>query len=118
MVASLTSEFVIGYLDDITLGGETDSVLEDFSRIELTAGAIGLSLNHAKCEVTCRDDEARSKFIKRGIHLKEVGREELTLLGAPLMPGPAVDGALIEKCTDLQTTSVRLLLLQLMIASF
>ena len=44
LLLSLRSELVLGYLDDITIGGEPDSVAKDFILLESKAAEIGLKL--------------------------------------------------------------------------
>jgi len=51
VVQSLTSDVVIAYLDDVTLGGRADRVLVDVSTFQREAAQLGLSLNPAKSEV-------------------------------------------------------------------
>ena len=43
------------YLDDVTLGGSVDVVMEDLDIIEWAADDLGLHLNHLKSEVICEE---------------------------------------------------------------
>ena len=45
LVQQLQSEFNVFCLDDGTLGGSLEEVLEDFSTVEQMAGELGLQLN-------------------------------------------------------------------------
>ena len=69
LVSSLGSELVLGYLDDITLGGGTDTVIRDFLQLESKAADLGLSLNRSKCELICLISAARRQFSSRDIVL-------------------------------------------------
>ena len=51
LLLSIQSELVSGYLDDIGIGGDVDSVTSDIARLKLGANSIGLSLNESKSEV-------------------------------------------------------------------
>ena len=51
----LCSELIIGYLDDITLGGDVKSVSDDFDVIRSEGERLGLTLNIAKCELITRN---------------------------------------------------------------
>ena len=51
LLTECTSELRIGYLDDITLGGETLSVANEIVRLRDGAAEMGLFLNERKCEV-------------------------------------------------------------------
>ena len=46
---NLQSPLVLGYLDDLTLGGAAAGVAADVETIERECREMGLSLNHAKC---------------------------------------------------------------------
>ena len=45
MLQSLSSDIVIGYLDDITLGGAEPDLAADFSMIQVQGEAVELKLN-------------------------------------------------------------------------
>ena len=51
LLVSLKSELVGAYLDDITLGGDAETVSTDFEDLEKHARDLGLSLNQSKCEI-------------------------------------------------------------------
>jgi len=53
-------DFVAGYLDDFTLGGTVESLITQVHMLETSAGLLGLSLNHTKCEIICLTDQTRS----------------------------------------------------------
>ena len=94
--SDVTSCFNCWYLDDGTIGGHVDSVCEDLKRLIPAMAAIGLALNHAKCEIivpreatteqiSCFTNKLHS-VIPGAAVLKDY---ELTTLGAPLTEAAA-----------------------------
>jgi hypothetical protein len=47
----LRSELVLGYLDDVAIGGEAMCLLKDFPHPETAGEKVGLELNRSKFEV-------------------------------------------------------------------
>ena len=88
----MRSGFKLGYLDDLSLGGDAEAVLHDMARIEELGSTLGISLNRPKCEYypeANRNDRELENFRRRD-------RDELTLLGAPLFRGATLDETLQE----------------------
>ena len=112
LLGSLGSELVLGYLDDGSMGGRADIVAQDFLTLEAGALELGLKLNRSKCEVAGHTPESRDLFSAKGITITETKLEDLTLLGAPLLPGDGVDAILKAKREELETLASRLPLLQ------
>ena len=108
LLSSTKSSITIGYLDDVSLGGEANTVAEDFVMLEKSAAKLGLTLNRNKCEVVGLTDTSRLLFVTRGISLKEVDAGALTLLGSPLMSGDGLDSMLASKKNDLMILAGRL----------
>src|SRR6218665_3711488 len=52
---TLTSEFKIGFLDDVTLGGNAGGVGHDLQIMTKLKTSMGLCLNQSKCEVYAPD---------------------------------------------------------------
>jgi len=99
----------LGYLDDLTLGGEQSVVAKDVERVAEVGQAMGLTLNINKCELitepgTVIQDHVLKSFKKVPVH-------EATLLGAPLTQSPALDQAWSERCSDLARAVDRLQLI-------
>jgi len=89
LLKSLRSELPLGYLDDLTLGGEQSVVAKDVERVAEVGHAMGLALNINKCELitepgTVIQDPVLKSFKRVLVH-------EATLLGASLTQGPALD---------------------------
>jgi len=74
---------------------------------ESRASAIGLRLNHAKCEVIGLSRESRAAWLSTGLSFLLREPEEASLLGAPLHV-QLIDKAIEEKCEALQRAMVRL----------
>ena len=54
LIVQLTSEFVVFYLDDCTLGGRVGEALQDLQMVECAAKDLGLQLNKGKSEIIAR----------------------------------------------------------------
>ncbi|KAJ0170830.1 hypothetical protein K1T71_013602 [Dendrolimus kikuchii] len=59
IITRLKSKFNVWYLDDGTLGGEVDDVLEDFTILTKELKTIGLEINLSKCEYYISNTEPR-----------------------------------------------------------
>ena len=70
----------------------------------------GLQLNPSKCEMVCSNIDILNEYPVFN-EFKRVKKEDLTLLGAPVQKGKAVDKALDTKTTELKTAIGRLSLL-------
>ena len=108
LLQSLSSTLKVGYLDDVTLGGPAAVVNNDVLRVQTTGSAIGLSLNVAKCEIICKSLIDEGLFISDFRYLQP---EDATLLGAPLVPGTALDKSLSDRCSELSRCQSRLSLI-------
>lgn len=85
-------------------------VADDVTRLEQEARAIGLTLNHNKCEVL-GPPEAIAAWNVSGLAFARPPLSDSTLLGSPTQAGPGVDAALASKSVDLRTMLSRLSLL-------
>ena len=90
------SELVIGYLDDITLGGGVHQVAADIEIVVKDAEAMGLILNANKCELISFESE-NIPPIATFDNYQLTKPIDAILLGAPILPGPAVDILLKSK---------------------
>src|SRR5688572_10439444 len=73
-------------------------------------GELGLQLNRTKCEIVFQNDD--NKIDDPSFYcFKHTPLGEATLLGSPLMPGPAVDKVVSKKADDLERTVGRLSML-------
>src|ERR1043165_6002547 len=94
-------------MDDLTLAGPIDQVEHDIRLIEEQVPTYGLQLNRAKCEASARSYDEANK-IQTFVEFENVAVEDLTLLGAPLLPGRAVDKSIQKKIKDLDIVITRL----------
>jgi len=89
---SLQSELLLGYLYDVTMGGDASTVIfADFIELEAAATRVGLVINISKCEIIGHTDDSRALFAEHNIILPETHSEEVILLVAPLFRGQTLD---------------------------
>ena len=116
LAKSLESPLNLWYLDDATLGGSPESVLEDFTTVMEKADELGLELNASKCELLVfggpedSRKQASALFRATAPEVRVVKPEDLELLGAPMF-SEAVTSALRKKIGQAQVLSGRLGLL-------
>ena len=63
LVPSLASEFKVFFLDDGTMGGDTDDLTADLKSIEQQSRARGLILNMSKSELISHDQSVADAMI-------------------------------------------------------
>ena len=103
LLLSLQSELTLGYMDDLTLGGDENAVEDDIGRITDASDKLGLHLNRDKCEVIHQPGCAPgSPIFQPFIH---VASDAACLLGASLLPGPGLD-SILTKHWEILTTAV------------
>jgi hypothetical protein len=93
LLQMLSSELVIGYMDDITLGGPEVTVANDVNTLQNNGNQFGVNLNISKCE---RISKSTSASIVPLTQFIQIDVNNSTLLGAPLSTGSAMN-TLIEK---------------------
>ena len=108
LLSELLSPIVLGYMDDVSLGGDATVVADDFDYLEHNAAKLGLTLNRSKCEIFGLTATAVPIMGAKGIQLREVGPEALVLLRSPIIPGSEVNAVLESKREDLSTLAKRL----------
>jgi len=100
-------DLVVGYLDDLTIGGDCQRLLGQVPIVEAASASLGLHLNHSKCEFVGEGREFREGVKNSGIGIPVVGRADAMLLGSPLMEeglGRVLEGRQV----DLQRMTDRL----------
>jgi hypothetical protein len=81
----LQSDFVVSYLDDITIIGSHSIVNDDLRSLSVASNLLGLRRNSKKCELTFMDpSSAVPLFTDILPELKLVTKENATLLGGSL----------------------------------
>ena len=102
------SPLKIAYMDDITLGGPAAVVAADVTLIKAQGEPLGLVLNEKKCESITIDGHTNEISLQQFIHHTPLSS---TLLGAPLLQGPAMNDCLQNRCSDLERAISRLSLI-------
>jgi hypothetical protein len=108
LLISLDSEFKVGYMDDLTLGGPEAEVARDVDMVRRKGEEIGLCLNDKKCEFISSSGQSSDSVFHNFVHLTV---NDADLLGAPLTTGSAMDRALSNRCDDLSRAASRLRLI-------
>ncbi|KAJ8719299.1 hypothetical protein PYW08_011474 [Mythimna loreyi] len=112
IIRQLNSKFNVWYLDDGTLGGDTDTVLDDLIFLKNQLHSIGLDLNLSKCELFLADSTDRhltlSKFTAMAPEVKIIDKSSLRLLGAPIFED-SFPNFVGEKIQNFNDVSERLL---------
>jgi hypothetical protein len=100
ILRALKSVLVMGYLDDVSAGGDIDTLASDVQLVIDMAGKLGLTLNLDKCEIITTDPTCPLPSIFH--RFKKVAIGDACLLGAPLFVGPAMDSSLESRCAELE----------------
>ena len=108
VLQSLQGEFKLGYLDDVTVGGDATILVDDFMMLRDKAAELGLVLNIGKCEIIGTENDQIPPIFAG---FRRFSPSQCELLGAPLLRGEALDAALAARCADLARASLRLRLL-------
>ena len=109
LTTSMQSPLNCWYLDDGTIGGTAELVESDLRTVMTIGEDIGLELNLSKCEAFVFGGDSISRAaatsdVKRfAKNIRFPKREELSLLGSPLLPEA------ITKAMDKKTSTIRLL---------
>ena len=98
----LRSELVVGYIDDITIGGHISTLDEDVTIIKRNGPSLGLHLNITKCELISSVMPVQSQSLNEFI---AVSPPDASLLGTPLFPEALQDAALNKKLEELKRLS-------------
>ena len=110
LLSHLKADFKVFYLDDGTLGGTPEEVVEDLRRIEDAADGLGLVLNHRKSEVIC-SDPTTSYMLSVSPDFQHVDPAKACLLGSPIGDRESIDEVLEVKRSTLELLGERLSLL-------
>ena len=111
LLSQLKSEFCVAYLDDVTLGGQLDEILQDVQRVEGAAGDYGLILNHHKFEIFCADPSTKLTTGDALPAAQVMDPASASLLGVSIGDMFSISATLGEKIDRLRTLGERLQLL-------
>ena len=106
LIQSVTN-LTLAYIDDVNLEGPISEVADKVDFIINSHSNTGLCLNVQKCEIICNDWALVDNF---PIFQKfcRIEKHDLTLLGAPILEGQAVDSVLRAKLDALKLSVKRL----------
>ena len=107
LALKLRSELKVIYLDDGSLGGTEEDVINDIELIEQEASALGLYLNHSKSEMICAAS-AGTSLLSHVSDLCRVSLDKATLLGSPVGSIVSIDTAIRTKNDVLSIMKSRL----------
>ena len=107
----LKAGFRVFYLDDGTIGGDLDTLMEDVSMFEEEAKKLGLCLNHQKSELIRCPEVSVIPPPSSFKDMRLVRSTDATFLGSPIGDTSSINMVLQEKIEFLKTMSVRLSLL-------
>ena len=93
-------------MDEVTLGGPAATVASDVAMITAEGASHGLFLNDQKCQSITANGQPRDNALLRDFI--QLTPTSATLLGAPLVIGPAMDKYLQQRCIDLERVISRL----------
>jgi hypothetical protein len=106
LLQSLSSQLVIGYLDDFALGCAEETVARDVQAVINVGQSMILHINVTKCELIQKSSRTCSAATLADF--KKVELDNATQLGSQLLPGPEMDRKLEECCSDLSKAVRRL----------
>lgn len=90
MILALTAEFNIWYMDDGSIGGSPDTVLNDLKTIIDKSADLGLQLNFTKCEIKILGSNSHNDRTRILEQFNEIAPgiidrpDDIELLGSPL----------------------------------
>lgn len=111
LVQCIKSEFNVWYMDDGTLGGNVQQLLDDFQMLVEEGRKLGLVVNAAKCELITDNIDIVNKFRSIAPDMKHVQPSAAMLLGAPIGGEQSIEDVLTAKLVELRRLSNRLSLL-------
>ena len=106
-----SSRTKLGFVDNFNMERKVSNVAKDIQRIIDAQATTDLVLNRNKCEIVANSFDLVNQFPVFN-NFKKVNKVDLILLGAPVLPGRAIDKVLQEKISKLDRAINRLSLLQ------
>ena len=108
LLASVDADLAVGFLDDLTVGGEEEMVTSEILRLQDEFMTLGLSLNPTKCEIIATNPEVIHRAALAGIDYVETRVQEVVILGAPIFEGHVLDATIVNFTTKLDRMGTRL----------
>jgi len=107
LLSSCQCELVTGYLDDVGIGDKIPHLINRIQNLEGEAQALGLTLNHSKCEIIGLAPKDIPLWRDSGLNFSITERKDACLLGAPLSQ-EGIDSALAANGSQLKQIEPRL----------
>jgi hypothetical protein len=104
----LKAELNIWYMDDGTLGGDVEVLLQDLETVRRVGRTIGLVLNEQKCELVTDDSDVIAQFRTTAPAILHIRPAQATLPGAPVGATAEIDVVLTKKIDEFQRLASRL----------
>ena len=101
----------IWYMDDGTLGGDVEVLINDYLTVQQVGSSIGLQLNEHKCELITDNHEVLQKFKAIAPSIQHIDVHHSVLLGAPIGNKVGIDAILSKKLEEFQRLANTLKLL-------
>ena len=98
----------IWYMDDGTLGGDIEVLINNFLVVQQMGDSIGLKLNESKCELITYDLDVLLKFRAISPSIQHISVSRAVLLGAPIGNSEGIDASLSNKLTEFQRLANKL----------
>ena len=92
-------------MDYLNLGGPAAVIATDIALIKAQGTPLGLVLNEMNCETITTDARTDEISLQKLIHHTPLSS---TMLGVPLLQGPAMIDCLQKRCSDMERTIARL----------
>jgi hypothetical protein len=108
LARGVSCELNIWYLDDGSIGGDVDTLLQDFDYIKREGPNIGLFLNEGKCEIITDDITVVDRFRQIAPSIIHTRCKDALLLGAPVGNYEAVTTVLQTKLSQFKCLTERL----------
>lgn len=108
LARSMKSEFNVWYLDDGSIGGNVESLLNDLETVRRVGPTIGLILNEEKCEIITGDVNVVATLQAVMPNIRHIQCCEAVLLGAPIGDDTAIDTVLSSKLAVFNLLASRL----------
>ena len=102
MAQQLCSGLNVFYLDDSTLGGILDDVLQDLSTVQREARELSIQLNCKKSEMICEDTTTRKVILRAVQGVCEVDRDQATMLTSLISNNISIRSAIQAKSKALE----------------
>jgi len=110
VLQAIDCDFGAAYLDDVTIAGKSEQIIQQLQDFEDAAVKVGLQLNYGKCEVICLSVHAKQLWQSSHFRFSEVDQTAASLFGS-VLDDKGVDAALQKHIDFLEFVKPRLMML-------